>query len=268
MTQQNQSRQQSADRSQSGASAQQGGSQATRTAQQGTSTQVTHSGDRQGSAQSHYGVPSRRATSGYGVAPFFGVYGGGPFTLMRRISDEMDRLLESFGLDRSLLPDQGRGAAAGGQGLASVWSPRIDITERDNKLVIQAELPGLRGEDVNVQIEPDAVIIEGERRDENERSDKGRHVRERFYGSFYRTIPLPEGVDVDQANATFRNGVLEIELPIGQQQRGRRLEVHEQTGASSGSTASGSSSGGMASSSRTSGASGSSGSPEATTGTR
>jgi HSP20 family protein len=268
MAQQDQSRQQSADRSQSGASAQPGGSQATRTAQQGSSTQVTRSGDRQGGAQSRYGVPSRRAMSGYDVTPFTGAYGGGPFTLMRRISDEMDRLLESFGLDRSLLPDQGRGAAAGGQGLATVWSPRIDITERDNKLVIQAELPGLRGEDVNVQIEPDAVIIQGERRDENERSDKGRYVRERFYGTFYRMIPLPEGVDVDQANATFRNGVLEIELPLGQQQRGRRVEVREDSGTSGGSSASGSSSGGTASSSGTSGASGSSGSSGSTSGTR
>jgi HSP20 family protein len=213
--------------------------------------------------------------SGYDVAPFAGAYGGGPFTLMRRISDEMDRLLESFGLDRSLLPDQGRGAAAGGQGLATVWSPRVDITERDNKLVIQAELPGLRGEDVNVQLEPDAVIIQGERRDENERNDKGRYVRERFYGSFYRMIPLPEGVDVDQANATFRNGVLEIELPLAQQQRGRRLDVREGTGTSSGSTATssgstaaGSSSGGMASSSGNSGTSGSSGSSGSTTGAR
>jgi len=266
MAQQDQSRQQSADRSQSGASAQQGGSQATRSAQQGGSTQVTQSGGRQGSAQSRYGAPSRRAMSGYDVAPLSGAFGGGPFMLMRRISDEMDRLLQSFGLDRSLLSDQGRGAGAGGQGLATVWSPRIDITERNNKLVIQAELPGVRGEDVNVQIEPDAVIIQGERRDENERSDKGLYVTERFYGSFYRMIPLPEGVDVDQANATFRNGVLEIELPLGQQQRGRRLEVREGTGTSSGSTASGSSSAGMASSSGTSGASGSSGSSDSTKG--
>jgi HSP20 family protein len=116
-----------------------------------------------------------------------------------------------------------------------------------------------------VQIEPDAVIIQGERRDENERSDKGLHVTERFYGSFYRMIPLPDGVDVDQANATFRNGVLEVELPLGPQQRGRRLEVRDVTDSSTGSTTSGSSSGGMASSSGTGGASGSSGSSGSTT---
>lgn len=260
MAQQNQSRQQSADRSQSGASAQQGGSQA-----ESGSTQVTQGDGRQGSAQLRYGAPWRRAMSGYDLALPSGAFGGGPFMLMRRISDEMDRLLESFGLDRRLLPDPGRGAGASGQGLATVWSPRIDIAERNNKLVIQAELPGVRGEDVNVQIEPDAVIIQGERRDENERSDKGLYVTERFYGSFYRMIPLPEGVDVDQANATFRNGVLEIELPLGQQQRSRRLELREDTSISSGSSASDRSSEGSASSSGASGASGSSGSSDSTT---
>jgi HSP20 family protein len=87
-------------------------------------------------------------------------------------------------------------------------------------------------DDVKVEVTDDAVTISGERKSEHEEKREGYYRSERSYGSFYRQIPLPEGVDADDANATFRNGVLEITMqaPQRQEQRGgRRLEIKEGT---------------------------------------
>lgn len=175
------------------------------------------------------------ARGGSSPSPYYGSgYGSGPFSVMRRISDEMDRLFENFGMGRGLFAgdqEQGRGWDVGGYGeTPSMWSPHIEVFERNGKLVIQADLPGMKRDDINVRIEDDEVIIQGERRQE-QTSDQGGYYRsERSYGSFYRTIPLPEGTSAESANATFRDGVLEIELEAPrQQQRGRTLEIRDAT---------------------------------------
>jgi HSP20 family protein len=197
---------------------------------------------RQGTSQSRYGVQRR---GGYDAAEYGGGYGGygaGPFSLMRRISDEMDRLFESFGMGRNFLPEEfGQGRSRGAlQSATSLWSPHLEVFERNGKLVIEADLPGVKRDDVNVQIEQDAIIIQGQRQQQSENNNQGYYHSERSYGSFYRMIPLPEGVNTDDATATFRNGVLEIEVPMPQQQqRARRLEVRDAGGAE-GSTYSGS----------------------------
>lgn len=165
-----------------------------------------------------------------------GFGGGGPFQLISRLSDEMDRIFETFGMGSAWPRSTGRGAqsgpaAQGGQGLRTLWAPHIEVAERNGKLLIQADLPGVRKEDVDVQIEDDAVIIQGQRHQENERNEGGFYHSERSYGTFYRVIPLPEGTDAEQANATFRDGVLQIEVPVPQQrQRGRRLEIRDASG--------------------------------------
>jgi len=167
---------------------------------------------------------------------------------MRRISDEMDRLFENFGMGRGLFqsePDQGRSWDVGGYGAGapSMWSPHIEVCERNGKLLIQADLPGMKRDDVHVRVEDDEVIIQGERRQEQAQNESGYYRSERSYGSFYRTIPLPEGTNADSASATFRNGVLEIELDAPrQQQRGRTLEIRD-TGESQSGSRSGTGSG-------------------------
>lgn len=172
-------------------------------------------------------VPARRGS--YEPAWYGEGGSGGPFALMRRISDEMDRLFESFGMGAT-----GRNAGSGafpanyGAGLQTLWTPRIEVCERNGKLLIQADLPGVRKEDLNVRLEQDAVVIEGERRQESEREEQGFYHSERSYGSFHRVIPLPEGIDGEQAKARFRDGILDIELPVPQQrQRGRTLTIED-----------------------------------------
>ena len=138
-----------------------------------------------------------------------------PFGLMRRFSEEMDRL---FG---------GSLASRATNLMGGVWSPQVEMFERDNELVVRADLPGLTKDDVKLELTDDAIVIDGERRDENEERGEGFYRSERSYGKFYRRIPLPEGVKVDSANATFSNGVLEVIMPAPkrQERKARRLEI-------------------------------------------
>ena len=151
-----------------------------------------------------------------------------PFSLMRRFSEEMDRLFGDFGFGGAVASGVGRefGRLADLEG--SMWLPQVETFEREGKLIVRADLPGLTKDDINVDITDDAIKIRGERRQEKEENEEGYYRSERSYGSFYREIPLPSGVDSDEANASFRNGVLEITMPAPTRQLGsRRIEIGE-----------------------------------------
>ena len=112
----------------------------------------------------------------------------------------------------------------GQRGMAALWAPQIEVSEREGKLLICADLPGLRKEDVKVELTDEALTIQGERQEQRE----GRGYSERTYGSFYRSIPLPEGVNTDGAQARFQDGVLEVTIPMPkheEQQKQKRLEI-------------------------------------------
>ncbi len=184
--------------------------------------------NRQGSRQ---GALSReRYSPGYGLGG--DLFSMSPFALMRRLSDEMDRIFSDT-------PSHGEfGGAQGYQ--HAVWMPTLEVRERDNNLVVTAELPGIEKNDVNVEVTDDALIIEGERKQEHKEERGGFHRSERSYGRFYRAIALPEGVKADNAKAHFNNGVLEVTIPIDQaKQNRRRIEV--QSGGQSSAQSSGSS---------------------------
>ena len=93
------------------------------------------------------------------------------------------------------------------------WAPSMDVFEKDNAIVIKAELPGVKKDDIHVTIEDNDVIIRGERKSESEVKEDQFYRLERAYGSFYRRLPL--GIDVKAADikATFDNGVLEVRIP-------------------------------------------------------
>jgi HSP20 family protein len=142
-------------------------------------------------------------------------FSAGPFSLMRRMSEEMDRVFGEFGFGRT-----SRDTNTSGE--TNMWSPAMDVSERDGKYVIHADLPGLKPEDINVEATNDALVIEGERKSESDDTKGGIRRTERRYGRFYRAIPLPEGIDADQVKATFNNGVLEVSIPMPEQQSNRR----------------------------------------------
>ena len=232
-----QGKQQSSEMAQDRISTQQGG----RSAQQG-SGQHYQPGSQGWQRSSDSALATRRGSSA--LSPYGG-YGSGPFSTMRRITEEMDRLFDSFGFGRSLFPSEfGQSALSYGepQGAVALWAPHVDIVERDGKLLISADLPGVKKEDVKVEINQDSVTIQGQRHQETTSSDRGYYQSERSYGSFYRTIPLPEGADTESASATFRDGVLQIEVQApSQQARGRTLEIKDAGSA----TAAGSKNGGQ-----------------------
>ena len=105
------------------------------------------------------------------------------------------------------------------------------LRQQGDNLTVCAELPGLNKDDVKVEASDEGLVIRGERKQENEERREGMYRSERSYGSFYRVVPLPEGANVDQARAEFKNGVLKVSIPVPQQQQ-RSREIPIQEGAS------------------------------------
>jgi HSP20 family protein len=149
-----------------------------------------------------------------------------PFSLMRQFSEEMDRLFGSYGFGGSIASGFGHEFGRLSDLEGTMWLPQVESFERDGKLIVRADLPGLTKDDIDVDITDDAIKIRGERRQEKEENEEGYYRSERSYGSFYREIPLPSGVNRDEANASFNNGVLEITMPASARQSvSRRLEI-------------------------------------------
>jgi HSP20 family protein len=151
-----------------------------------------------------------------------------PFAFMRRFNDEMDWLFQNFGFGRGF-PESSLGREMGmfGESGPSMWSPQVEVFERGGELVVRADLPGMTKDDVEVDIAGNALVIRGERRSERDEKEEGYYRTERSYGSFYRAISLPEGVAGENAEATFRNGVLEITMPAPERTERRRLEIRQ-----------------------------------------
>jgi HSP20 family protein len=149
-----------------------------------------------------------------------------PFSFMRRFSEEMDRLYGDLDFGLGLASGFGREFQRLADLEGSMWLPQVEAFEREGKLIVRADLPGLTKNDIDVDVTDDAIKIRGERRQEKEENEEGYYRSERSYGSFYREIPLPSGVNREEANATFRNGVLEITMPAPARQSGsRRVEI-------------------------------------------
>jgi HSP20 family protein len=107
------------------------------------------------------------------------------------------------------------------------WAPQVDVTQRGDHVVIRADLPGIKPDDLVVEVNDDAITISGERRDEHVDENSSIYRVERTFGTYFRQIPLPSGARSDQATATFKNGVLEITVPApaDRASHGRRLDV-------------------------------------------
>jgi HSP20 family protein len=112
-----------------------------------------------------------------------------------------------------------------------LWSPQIEAFQRGDQFVVRADLPGLKKEDVNIELTEDSLVIQGERRDQREEEREGYYRSERSYGSFYRTVPLPEGAITESAKANFNDGVLEItvQAPPREVSHRRRIEISDST---------------------------------------
>ena len=158
-----------------------------------------------------------RGTGGLSRRPAGGGLGWSfrdPFSLMNALRRDMDELFGNFG------------SLGFGDLERTGWSPAVETYEKDGKLVVCADLPGLSKDDVHVDLKDNVLTIEGERKHES-RDEKG-GWSERSYGHFFRSIALPEGINAESAKASFKNGVLEVSLDAPKRDMGgRRIQISE-----------------------------------------
>jgi HSP20 family protein len=165
-------------------------------------------------------LPATQTRAGFPAARGMTAWAS-PFGLMRRLSEDMDQLFTQ-------LVAAPTGRTTESLATAAVdWMPALETFERDGKLVLQADLPGLSADDVTIEIDDGVLTLSGERREEREFDDNGTRRTERQYGRFIRSIGLPEGVSAEDVQASFRDGVLEITVPLPQtsQQQRRKVEI-------------------------------------------
>jgi HSP20 family protein len=133
-----------------------------------------------------------------------------PFAMMRRMTSELDRMFEDFGWPALRWPAFRTRPALE----AAAWIPQIDLFEKDGRLVTKVDLPGIKKENVKVEVSDGNLTIAGERKTEMEEKKENVYRCEREYGSFYRAVPLPEGVKLEDIKAVFSDGVLEVSMPL------------------------------------------------------
>jgi HSP20 family protein len=106
------------------------------------------------------------------------------------------------------------------------FAPAVEVREQDNNLIVSADLPGIDKNDIKVEYTPEGLVIEGDRKHETEEHHGGVHRSERSYGHFYRLIPLPEGANADKARAQFKDGVLEIKMPLAETRKAKQIPIN------------------------------------------
>jgi HSP20 family protein len=142
-------------------------------------------------------------------------HGGGMPDMIREMEERMRRLWQELPL-------------AAHPEVSGEWMPRVDVSETDDEVRVRAELPGLAPEDLDISLDQDRLILKGEKKEEREKEEKGYHLVERSFGSFYRTIQLPVEVDPGKIEAAFKNGVLTINM--GKQEEAKKRITHIKVG--------------------------------------
>lgn len=138
-----------------------------------------------------------------------------PFRDLRNLQDEMTRL---FTGSRPAQFDRE-------QMTHGSWAPNVDIFEDKERLVLEAELPGMRRDDFEISVENNVITLNGERKFEAKTDGENYHRVERSYGSFTRSFTLPQSVTADGATADFENGVLRVSLPKREETKARKIEI-------------------------------------------
>jgi HSP20 family protein len=131
-----------------------------------------------------------------------------------------------FGLRREI--DRLLDSAFGGEasGATARWAPAVDVREDNKEIALDVELPGIKPENVEISVENGVLTISGEKRVERKEGEEGRyHVVERSYGSFMRSFQLPQGIDENQINADFHDGVLTIRIPKAALPQPRKIQI-------------------------------------------
>ena len=131
-----------------------------------------------------------------------------------RLRNEIERLYDRFFDSRPFhSADEGE------------WIPSVDVSETAREVIVKAEIPGMDAKDIHVSLEGEMLAIKGERKQERQEKEENFHRIERSYGSFYRSIRLPSEVDPDKVKATYKKGILKVNLAKTEKETGKKIEV-------------------------------------------
>jgi HSP20 family protein len=137
----------------------------------------------------------------------------------RGFRTEMDRLFDSFFGDAF-----GESRPWG----LSAWGPPLDVEETDKQVIVRAEIPGVKADELELSIRDGALVISGEKKESEEKNEKGYFYQERRFGSFRREVPLPSAVDAENVEAEYKDGVLHVTLQKSQEALPKRIPVKSQ----------------------------------------
>jgi HSP20 family protein len=147
--------------------------------------------------------PQQRSTTGGALAP------AGFFDPINRLREEFDHLFEQFFTGWPTLANGGR------------WN--LDVQDQDDAIVVRAEPPGFEPDDFDLQVHGNQLVLRAHKQAAKEEKERG--YREWQQQEFYRSVPLPEGIDTDRVDARYRNGILTVTLPKTEQTKGKRIQV-------------------------------------------
>jgi HSP20 family protein len=140
-----------------------------------------------------------------------------PIRELDSLQGDMNRLFDRF--------FEGRVA----NGTSRRWIPAMDLVETEDHLVLRGDLPGMTEDDVDIEIKDNVLTVSGERTAEHEEKSEGYHRVERSFGSFSRSLTLPQGIDPEKVEAKFENGVLEVHIPKPAEAKPTRVQIGKGT---------------------------------------
>lgn len=138
-----------------------------------------------------------------------------PMKELVNLQDEMNRLFNEF---FSRKPESRRI-------VEREWSPDVDVAETDNAFVVTAEIPGIDKKDIKITFHNNVLTIKGEKKKEEEIKEQNFHQIERVYGSFQRSFTLPSDVEADKIEASYKNGILKINIPKSEEERAKEINI-------------------------------------------
>ena len=140
-----------------------------------------------------------------------------PIPSLTSIREEMNRLFDDFFAG---WPEKRRGLLEG------EWAPSVNVAETDENIIVTAELPGVKQDDVDITVADGVLTLKGEKKEEKEVKEKNYHRIERSYGSFQRSVSLPTGVQADKAKATYKDGVLQVTIPKTEEAKPKQIRIN------------------------------------------
>lgn len=140
-----------------------------------------------------------------------------PFKELPALREEMDKLWSRFFGERSLMEPFGKG-----------WAPSLDVSQTKDNIVVKAEIPGMDSKDIDISLSGGVLTLKGEKKQEKEEKDENYYFAERSYGAFSRSIQLPQEVQTDKIKASYKNGVLTINLPKSEEAKAKEVKIKVQ----------------------------------------